>query len=169
VFWCDRSPRSSWTSVPRAEDSAETGRPSGWLTDEVRIPRRRAGQPSGRHRRTPPKGVVLSGAGASRASATRPRGVRRRDDLRRGQLHGTYTVGETSAHQVLARGELRQAGDVVADGSGTAYRFSSSLNTQLVNVAGNVGWQPSVRIYGRAGVNYHRSGRTPPKPSTTSR
>ncbi len=47
---------------------------------------------------------------------------------------------------------------VTASGSGTGYRFNSELNAQFVTIAGKVGAPIGpVRIYGKAGWNYHRA------------
>lgn len=52
---------------------------------------------------------------------------------------------------------LRPA-EVRVEGSGQTYRFDSSLDAHLLTVAGKVGIPMGpVRLYGRAGMNYHRA------------
>ena len=47
---------------------------------------------------------------------------------------------------------------VTAQGSGDTFRFDSSLDTQIVTVAGKVGVPIGpVRLYGQAGMNYHQA------------
>jgi Outer membrane protein beta-barrel domain len=57
-----------------------------------------------------------------------------------------------------AEASYLKPGDVIANGSGGTYRFSSSLDAQIFSVTGKVGAPIGlVRIYGLAGANYQRA------------
>jgi hypothetical protein len=55
-------------------------------------------------------------------------------------------------------GSYIKPADVHASGSGSTYRFESSLNTSIFTFTGNLGVPAGpVRIYGKVGANYHRA------------
>jgi hypothetical protein len=48
--------------------------------------------------------------------------------------------------------------DMKADGSGSTYRFDSTLETSILTISGKVGIPAGpIRFYGKAGANYHRA------------
>jgi Outer membrane protein beta-barrel domain len=71
-----------------------------------------------------------------------------------------YTAGATYwfSRFVGAEGSYVKPGKVTASGSGGTFNFDSSLDVQLVTVAGKIGVPAGpVKLYGQVGANYHQA------------
>jgi hypothetical protein len=125
--------------------------PDEWLRDEV---------PGGPPPRTVPTGLVLSG-GAGLGKASNAVGVAcgtvtdcSGDDFGLA-LNGSAAVW--LSRFVGAEVSYLRPAKVKANGSGTNFRFDSTLDTHVINVFGKVGAPAGpVRLYAQAGPTYHR-------------
>jgi hypothetical protein len=128
--------------------------PAEWLAPEQeRVSEARPARPS-------PKGFVLFGGGGygkvrdavgmTCGTVAECQG----DDFRL-----AYTAGATvwmTRFLAVEAGYLRPS-DVNVEGSGTNYRFKSSLDTHVMTVSGKIALPlHRVRIYAQGGANYHR-------------
>jgi opacity protein-like surface antigen len=74
-----------------------------------------------------------------------------------------YTAGATYwfGRFIGAEGSYLRPGKVTANGSGEGHSFDSSLDPQMVTIAGKVGVPLGpVKLYGMAGANYHEATST---------
>jgi hypothetical protein len=112
-----------------------------------------------RPRRLAPTGFVFFGAGElSRFSDARVRACGEVGECDGGGFEAGYTVGVDYwiLPYVAAEVAFMDPGDVLVDGRGGTFRFSSFLNTDLFTAAAKVGGPiGQARLYGRAGVNFH--------------
>lgn len=124
-----------------------------------------AGQLPGNSRRyfraAPPTGLVLfGGAGTATFSNAVRTACGDTTKCTGNNLQGATTIGAAYwISRVLgAQVSFAKLTHMTADGSGDTFRFSSTLDNRLVAVAATVGARIGpVRLYGLAGVNYHRA------------
>jgi hypothetical protein len=114
-----------------------------------------------RPRALAPRGLVLS-AGAGLTS------VRDAADLACGNVQNCQRDGSGLGYALGAaywfrpflgaEGTYVKPAEVTAEGGGDTYRFNSALDAELATIAGVAGVPAGpIRIYGKAGVNYHRA------------
>ncbi len=126
--------------------------PAQWLSQEpgVEIPGR-----------TAPKGLVVFGGGGFekfRDATTVACG--NSSDCTGKDFRPAYVVGAEFWFTRFLAAEVTylKPSNATASGTGTNYRFDTSLETQVLTIAGKVGVPlGAVRVYGRAGMNYHRA------------
>ncbi len=133
--------------------------PKEWMAQQGEGPERPVGP-----RRLAPKGFVVFGGAAWTIfrTGTSPNCGNVSDCKPENSVLG-YTAGVSLwlTRFLAVEGSYLKPSTLFVTGSGTNYRFQSSLETQLINAVGKVGLPIGiVRIYGMGGMNYHRSLRT---------
>lgn len=112
-------------------------------------------------RRLAPNGLVLfGGAGLTKSRDTAFRACGNLSNCDGGGYDAGYTLG--AAYWILpfvaAEGTYTKPADSRVEGSGDGFAFNTFLTSELITVAGLVGGPiGSVRLYGRAGGNFHRA------------
>ena len=113
-----------------------------------------------RPRRLAPGGLILfGGGGLSRFGDARDRGCGLVSECEGGGWEAGYTAGADYWFLPYVAAEVAyvEPGDMMVDGRGDTFRFNSFQTTDLFTVAGKVGGPiGTVRLYGRAGANFHR-------------